>query len=71
LQLNTEDIGRRIASVRALRGLTQAELSEKAGVAEATVQRAEKGRLAIVTIVKIRKALDTSMDYLLDGKGAP
>lgn len=71
MQIDTEAIGRRIASVRTLRGLTQAELAERAGVAEQTVTRAEKGKLAIVTLIKIGTALDTNQNYLTLGEGAP
>lgn len=67
------EIGRRIASVRTLRGLTQAQVAEQAGVALNTVTRAEVAAVSpsLDTIVKIRGVLGCSLDYLIYGRGGP
>lgn len=64
-------VGRRLASVRALRGLTQAQLSADTGVTEATISRAESGTYSADTLVKLNGVLRTSLDYVLYGEGAP
>jgi len=70
-KLDTMGIGRRLESVRRLRGLTQDELAERAKVARTTVVRAEAGRLSILTISRLASTLCTSLDYIVEGKGAP
>jgi len=68
---NPHEVGRRLASVRVLRGITQAELSEGTGVTEATISRAESGTYSADTLVKLNRVLATSLDYVLYGEGAP
>lgn len=65
------EVGARLASVRVLRRLTQAELSAASGVTEATISRAENGQYSADTIVKLNRVLDSSLDYILSGTGAP
>lgn len=60
--------GRRLKSVRETRGLSQAELGEKAGVPALMISHFETGarpNAAAATLVKLANALDTSIDYLL------
>lgn len=64
-------VGRRIASVRALRHLTQQELADRSGVSLSAVQRAEIGRYSADSVVKMNAVLNTSLDYIFEGKGAP
>lgn len=71
LQQRQEDVGRRLASVRVLRGYTQAELAGSSGVTEATISRAESGRYSADTLVKLNAVLRSSLDYILYGEGAP
>lgn len=66
-----EDVGRRLASVRVLRGLTQEQLAKGSGVTGATISRAESGAYSADTLVKLNSVLNTSLDYLLYGEGAP
>jgi transcriptional regulator with XRE-family HTH domain len=65
------EVGRRLASVRVLRGITQAQLAEGSGVTEATISRAESGTYSADTLVKLNRVLATSLDYILYGEGAP
>jgi transcriptional regulator with XRE-family HTH domain len=64
-----ETMGRRVASVRALRGWTQAQLAEQAGVALATIGYVETDRVdpTTGTLSKIARALDVSLDWLAHG----
>lgn len=64
-------VGRRIAGVRALRGMTQQQLADKSGASLSAVQRSEQGRYSADTLVKISRVLKASLDYILEGKGAP
>lgn len=70
-KIDPYETGRRLASVRALRDLTQAELAEKSGVTGATVSRAESGTYSADTLVKLNAVLCSSLDYILYGEGAP
>lgn len=71
LQPDPEAVGRRLASVRVLRGLTQADLAQQANVTGATVSRAESGTYSADTLVKLNRVLDSSLDYILYNDGAP
>lgn len=53
------DLGQRLARQRLDRGLTQAALAERAGVAKRTLERAEAGEsVQMTTLVRILRALD-------------
>lgn len=53
------ELGRRLARHRLERNWTQAELAAKAGVGQATVQRAERGdSVQMTSIVKILRSLE-------------
>jgi transcriptional regulator with XRE-family HTH domain len=71
--LTPSTIGRRIASVRVLRGLRQEDLAERAGVALSTVARAENEDTTptVATLALLHEALACPLDYLVSGKGAP
>ncbi len=61
-------LGRRIASYRELRDLTQQELAVKAGLTQTTIARVEKARkprVMLDTIVSIAEALNVGVDQLL------
>lgn len=63
------DIHDRIRRVRLQKGLTLAELAERIGVTEATVQRYESGAIKNIkhcTIQRISDVLDVPPSYLLD-----
>lgn len=66
-----KEVGRRLASVRVLRGLTQQELAQRSRVGLSTLVRAEAGSYSADTVVKLNGVLETSLDYLLSGVGAP
>lgn len=63
------EIGQRIYTCRKAKGLTQESLAEKADVTPQFISFAESGKRAmrVDNIVKIAKALDVSVDYLLTG----
>lgn len=54
------DIGRRVAELRAARGLTQEQLAEQAGLDPTYLQRIEGGRLNLTvrTLVAVATALE-------------
>lgn len=64
-------VGRRLAGVRVTRGLTQQELAEKSGKSLSVVQRSEYGRYGADSLARMAAALETSLDYILRGVGAP
>lgn len=66
-----KQVGRRLASVRALRGLSQQEVATKADTSLSSVQRAEQGRYSADALAKMAPVLETSLDYILRGLGAP
>ena len=60
--------GQRLAALRDLRDLTQEELSAKSGVSAAMISHFETGvrqRASAETLMKLARALDSSVDYLL------
>ena len=65
------EVARRLASLRALRGLTQQELASAAKIGLSTVVRAEGGRYSADAIVKMNRVLGSSLDYIFEGTGAP
>lgn len=59
-----ERIGRRIAELRESRGLSQIELSDKAGIKQPNLSRIESGKYStsIDLIAKIAEALDCRVE---------
>lgn len=62
-------LGPRLRQARIDAGLTQAELAERAGVADATLSRIERGRLvpSITLTTRIATALGVTVDALVSG----
>ena len=61
---------KRVAELAAKRGLSICKLEQMANVANGTIGKWRNGRGATVeTIVKLAKALDVSVDYLLGISG--
>jgi transcriptional regulator with XRE-family HTH domain len=58
------NIGRRIAQLREVRGLTQSQLTSVSRVSRSYVSRIESGKMtpSLGTLEKISAALDTSLD---------
>ena len=61
-------VGRRICTLRELRGLTQRQLSERAGVGHAELSKIENGQRAasLITLAAIAQGLQSSLTVLLD-----
>ncbi|MBK9371053.1 MAG: transcriptional regulator [Deltaproteobacteria bacterium] len=61
-------VGRRICTLRELRGLTQRQLSERAGVGYAELSKIENGQRAasLITLDAIARGLQSSLTVLLD-----
>jgi transcriptional regulator with XRE-family HTH domain len=59
----------KLRMIRAMRGLTQAELAERAGVAVTAIAGAEQGKreLRADTIRKLCNALGVQVVYRIDG----
>ena len=66
-------IGNRLLALRKDRGLTQAELAEKAGLADRTYADIERGtvNMRLTTLVKICEALNVRPNDLLLSDDAP
>jgi len=66
-----EAVGMRIAERRKQLGMTQADLARKIGRSQQAVLAYEKAerRVATDTQMKIAKALRTTLEYLITGKG--
>ena len=62
-------VGERIRLVRQSRDMTQRELGKRSGIAEPTIRRYEIGKLKpkYETLLKLSKALDCNVQFLLDG----
>lgn len=58
-----------LRAIRALRGITQADLAEKAGVTQAAIAGFELGKrdLRGATIRKLCEALGVQVKYIVDG----
>lgn len=65
-----ETMGRRLASLRALKGWTQEEAAGKAGTSQAYISQLENDgavRPPLDTIEKLATLYDASLDYLVRG----
>lgn len=64
------DLGRRVAALRVLRGLTQAELAGRLGVTQSAVSRLEIGlrEPSVRLVAAIAKEFDVSLDDLVFGR---
>lgn len=49
-----EALGKNVAAIRLLRGMTQAELAQKAGCSEGFVSRIERGKTGISVLMLFR-----------------
>lgn len=67
----SEALPANLKSLRELRGLTQAEVGARAGLAAAAVSHFETGQRApsIESLVRLADALDVSVDVLLGRRG--
>jgi transcriptional regulator with XRE-family HTH domain len=62
------ELGARLARQRVARNLTQADLSDQAGVGRATVQRLERGEsIQVLSLIKVLRVLDllTALDAVV------
>lgn len=61
--------GSKLRAIRALRGITQADLAEKAGISQTAVAEFEKDKrdLRTSTVVKLCEALGVQVTYKVDG----
>lgn len=61
--------GKTLRAIRALRGLTQLELADKAGISPTAIAEFEtdKRDLRISTVAKLFKVLGVSVAYKVDG----
>ncbi len=69
MSIDSKLIGRRIKEVRNLRKMPQTVLAEKCGITDSYLSYIECGKKApsLEVIIKIARALDTSVDSLLEG----
>ena len=60
--------GSKLRAIRALRGITQAELASKAGISQTAVAEFEKDKrdLRTSTVVKLCEALGVQVVYRID-----
>ena len=65
-QATRDRIGQRIAALRKLAGLSQEQLSERAGLQRTHISRIEAGKYAVTleTIQAIAEALDRTVDIV-------
>jgi transcriptional regulator with XRE-family HTH domain len=65
-QTTRDRIGQRIAALRKLAGLSQEQLSERAGLQRTHISRIEAGKYAVTleTIQAIAEALDMTVDIV-------
>ena len=61
--------GSKLRAIRALRGITQADLAEKAGISQTAIAEFEKDKrdLRTSTVVKLCEALGVQVTYKVDG----
>lgn len=67
--MNTMLTGSKLRAIRALRGITQADLAAKAGISPTAIAEYEKDKrdLRAVTIRKLCEALGVQVIYKIDG----
>jgi transcriptional regulator with XRE-family HTH domain len=65
-----KQVGSKIKKLRTKAGLTQIQFAKKAGISVFTLGRTEKGkgRMMILTLFRISKALKIELSDLLSGK---
>lgn len=65
-QQTRERIGQRIAALRTLAGMTQAQLADKAGMHRSHINRIENGKYAVMleSIEAIAQALGMTVDLI-------
>lgn len=75
-ELDLEQLGRRLAAVRTLRGLNQKQVAEEMGVSQVSYSKYEHGQITmgLDKLVAICAILDVDADWLLgtpfgEGKG--
>lgn len=61
--------GQKLRAIRAMRGITQAELAHKAGISPVSVATFETGKsdMRAATVVKLCEALGVTVTYTVDG----
>ena len=61
--------GQKLRAIRALRGITQADLAEKAGISQTAIAEYEKDKreLRTDTVRKLCEALGVKVTYSVDG----
>jgi transcriptional regulator with XRE-family HTH domain len=61
--------GSKLRAIRALRGITQADLTAKAGISQTAIAEFEKDKrdLRTSTVVKLCDALGVKVSYKIDG----
>lgn len=61
--------GTKLKAIRALRGVTQAQLAEASGVSPTAIAEYERGKrdLRADTIRKLCEAMNVSVTYMVDG----
>ena len=66
-------LGERIAALRRVRGLSQAELAGRLGISPSAMGMYEQGRRepSVQIIIALARELAVSTDFLLTGKSAP
>jgi transcriptional regulator with XRE-family HTH domain len=71
MSLDLDPLGTTIKELRAIRGWSQSQLADKAGVAQGTVRRLEDGvgETTIQTAVAVADAFDADPSDLLDDAG--
>jgi len=66
-------LGERIAALRRIRGISQAELARRLDISASAMGMYEQGRRepSVQTIIALARELEVSTDFLLTGKSAP
>ncbi len=63
-------LGKRVQAARLAAGLSQGQLAERAGIAQAAISRIERGETVepgVFVVAALARALDTTMDELVSG----